>query len=111
MAKPDHTVLARLSVAPRSDSTPFAHDPPHSADIVKLPLQHGQNDIDVVATMFSLARLVRINNECREAKLAGLPMKPPQWPLQKELADSLEFAIVHLCDYARMLDLERKADE
>ena len=111
MATPDHTVLARLSVAPKSDSTPLALDPSHSADIAKLPLQRERETLDVVVTMLTLAQMIRANNECREAKQYGLPMNAPPWPLKKEFTDGLHFAIVHLSDYARMLGGEQSVDE
>ena len=111
MAKPDHTVLARPSVATEDDSTPRAHDPSQSADIAKSPLKCGQGNLDVVVAMFALARIVRVNNQCREALMQGRPMNAPSWPLLKEYADGLNQAIVHLSDYARLLGHGEWVDE
>ena len=110
MAKPDHTVPARLSVTTEGESTPLALDPPRPADTAKEPLHTTQGNLDVVVTMFAIARIIRVNDECREAKLTGRPMKAPSWPLKKEYADGLSLAIVHLSDYARLLGHEEWVD-
>jgi len=61
--------------------------------------------------MFALARIIRVNDACREAKQNGRPMSAPSWPLKKEYADGLSLAIVHLGDYARLLGHGEWVDE